>query len=161
MVMTNAEKFDSWRQRHLGKEGDRSRIQTYVKAHLGSQLRVHATMQDMTITEAIEHMIENIHNIDWPIASKAKLITILNEDDATKLLAIINEDDIAFIAPAADKGGRVGLWFWEVFAVDDKPRQKPAGTLSPGEGPGGTAPGVDWLTGGLLAKGAGGGHADD
>src|SRR5258708_1929553 len=73
MAMTNAEKFDAWRQRHLGKEGDRCRIQTYVKAHLGRQLPDHPTMQDMTIPEAIEHLIENIPNIDWPTASKARL----------------------------------------------------------------------------------------
>ncbi len=54
MPLTNAERQQAYRERHLGRHGEKARIQLFLSAHARAQLDRLARHKDYTVTALIE-----------------------------------------------------------------------------------------------------------
>lgn len=56
MALTNAEKQARYRQRHLGRHGEKARVQLFLSAGAKAQLGRLARRKDYTVTALIEEL---------------------------------------------------------------------------------------------------------
>jgi hypothetical protein len=57
MALTNAEKQARYRERHLGAEGEKARVQLFLNASTRAQLGRLARHKDYTVTALIEELV--------------------------------------------------------------------------------------------------------